>query len=224
LLAKLWIAILCGCLLPAPVLAATGSGRPNSVAPQQRKKKKKHRVPVYSGFQVPRAELRTTPLPRPTGQLKLLNSNTGETLAVELYTADGQFREESLEALSHFWRCRRTGTERPVDPRLFEILSLISDHFGGRTLELVSGFRNQRRVTSFHFHGSAADVRIAGISDQKLHRFAATLDTGNMGLGLYPRAGFIHVDVRPDASYRWVDYSPPGQDLRHPKPRRSKNT
>jgi hypothetical protein len=32
-----------------------------------------------------------------------------------------------------------------------------------------------------------------------------------MGIGLYPRAGFVHVDIRPEASYRWTDYSPPGK-------------
>ena len=51
----------------------------------------------------------------------------------------------------------------------------------------------------------------------------ASLDTGGMGLGIYPRAGFVHVDMRPEASYRWVDYSPPGSgDMGRPKSKRSK--
>ena len=72
---------------------------------------------------------------------------------------------------------------------------------------------------------SASDVRIQGVSDRSLHDFVATLDTGHMGLGLYPRAGFIHVDVRAEPSYRWIDYSPPGKEAGHArKKRRSPNT
>ena len=91
------------------------------------------------------------------------------------------------------------------------MLSRIYDHFGKR-IELVSGFRNQQRTSSFHFHGSASDIRIPGISDNVLHKFVTSLDTGGMGIGIYPRAGFIHVDIRPEPSYRWTDYSPPGSN------------
>ena len=42
-----------------------------------------------------------------------------------------------------------------------------------------------------------------------------------MGIGIYPRAGFVHVDIRPEPSYRWTDYSPPGSsDMGHPHKKR----
>ena len=200
--------------LPATALAAPLDDDAAAVARPKAKHRK--RRPVLSGFQVPPAKLRAEPLPRPTGHLKLYAINFREGLEVDLYDRDGEFDEQSLEALDHFWRCRRTGTEKPIDPHLFEILSLVYDHFDGRTIELVSGFRNQKRVTSFHFHGSAADIRIPGVSDKQLHQFLAGLDVGGMGLGIYPRGGFVHVDVRPEPSYRWVDWSPPGSDMGHP--------
>ncbi len=28
-----------------------------------------------------------------------------------------------------------------------------------------------------------------------------------MGIGIYPRSQFVHIDVRPPPSYRWIDYS-----------------
>ena len=171
--------------------------------------------PILSGFLVPQSRLRTDPLPKPSGHLKLFAINFRAPLEVDLYDQNGDFDTEALADLNHFWRCRRTGTEKPIDPHLFEILSLIQDHFDGKTIELVSGFRNQTRLTSYHFHGSASDIRIPGVNDNELHAFVATLDTGAMGLGLYPRGGFIHVDVRPE-SYRWIDYSPPGGDMGHP--------
>jgi hypothetical protein len=35
-----------------------------------------------------------------------------------------------------------------------------------------------------------------------------------MGVGWYPRVGFVHVDVRPPPSYRWIDYSRSNPDDR----------
>jgi uncharacterized protein YcbK (DUF882 family) len=208
-------------------LSAAGSAQAGTSTSHHASKASKKRTarkrshPIFSGHLVRDAELRTEPLPRPSGKLKLYSVNLHERLEIELYDGQGMLREDSLDTLNHFWRCRRTGTEKPINPHLFELLSIIQDHFDGRTIELVSGFRNQERTTSYHFHGSASDIRIAGVSDRELHKFVSTLDTGNMGLGLYPRAGFIHVDVRPD-SYRWVDWSPPGSEMGHPKKARKR--
>ena len=171
---------------------------------------------------MPLARLRSEPLPRPSGNLKIVSVNfRDETLEVNIYNADGSFNEESLEKLYHLWRCKRTGTEKPINPHLFEILSLIYDHFEA-PLELVSGFRNQEHTSSFHFHGSASDIRVQGVDADTLHAFATTLDAGGMGIGRYPRAHFVHVDVRPEPSYRWVDRSPPGENMGHKKKKGSK--
>ena len=186
------------------------------------KSKKRHHEPVFVGFVPPKSTLRTDELPRPTGHLELQSVNfKGENLAVDLYDKDGAFDDDSLDQLYHLWRCRRTGTETPIDPHLFEVLSLIYDRFQ-LPIELVSGFRNQERVTSYHFHGSAADFRIKGVPEKELHEFVMSLDTGKMGFGRYPRAGFIHVDVRP-SSYRWIDRSPPSENMGHPKKSKKRN-
>ncbi len=200
-------------------------GGPSSVRPFERHtqlRRKKRHPPVLSGFLVPHSQLREEPLPRPSGHLKLRAVNFRTEAEVDLYGPDGGYDDEALDTLNHLWRCRRTGTEKPIDPHLFEILSAIQDHFDGRTIELVSGFRNQKRTTSFHFHGSAADIRIPGVSEKTLHSYVGTLDIGGMGLGRYPRAGFIHVDVRPEPSYRWTDYSAPNENMGHPHRKRRK--
>jgi len=93
-------------------------------------------------------------------------------------------------------------------PRLLVILSHVYDHFGKRRIEVTSGYRNQRRTSSYHFRGSATDIVVPGVKPAKLRAFVETLDSGGMGIGLYPRAGFVHVDVRPPPSYRWIDYNP----------------
>jgi uncharacterized protein YcbK (DUF882 family) len=189
-------------------------------AGKQSRKRRSH--PVFSGRLAAPGELRDAPLDKPSGKIELYAVNFGETLAVNLYKPDGSLSEDAVDQLNHFWRCKRTGTEKAIDPRLFEMLSRVYDHFGKR-IELVSGFRNQQRTSSFHFHGSASDIRIPGVSEKVLHKFVESLDTGGMGIGIYPRAGFVHVDVRPEASFRWTDYSPPGSsDMGHPKSHKRK--
>lgn len=176
----------------------------------------RQRRPVFSGRLASAEELRDAPLQRPSGRLELYAVNFGESLSVNIYNADGSFNTDALERLNHFWRCKRTGTEKAINPRLYEMLSRIYDHFGKR-IELVSGFRNQQRTSSFHFHGSASDILIPGVPLKVLDEYVESLDTGGMGIGIYPHAGFIHVDIRPEASYRWVDYSPPGSsNMGHP--------
>jgi uncharacterized protein YcbK (DUF882 family) len=197
-------------------LAAPARADAPGPEPHAKHKKKRARGPAFSGRLARADELRGDPLDKPSGHIELYAVNFREELTVDLYKEDGSFDEDAIDKLNYLFRCKRTDTEKAIDPHLFEILSRVYDHFGKR-IELVSGFRNQKRTSSFHFHGSASDIRIPGISDTELHRFVASLDTGGMGLGIYPRAGFIHVDVRPEPSYRWVDYSPPGsQEMGHP--------
>ena len=84
-------------------------------------------------------------------------------------------------------RCRRTDTEKEMEPRLLAVLSHVFDHFGEQRIEVVSGFRNQRKTTSYHYKGTAADIRIEGVPARKLKAFVETLDAGGMGIGIYPR-------------------------------------
>jgi len=172
--------------------------------------KKKKRKPRFQGKAVPENELRSEPFARPSGDLLIYNPNFREEIKVNIYNTDGSFNEEALKSLSHLMRCKRTDTEKPMEPHLFEILSAIQDHFAGKRLEVLSGFRNQRKVTSMHFHATAADIRVDGVHEKKVREFASSLDSGGMGVGIYPNAHFVHVDVRPWPSYRWTDYSRSG--------------
>jgi uncharacterized protein YcbK (DUF882 family) len=119
-----------------------------------------------------------------------------------------------LTEINHIFKCRRSGLEHDIDTRLVTILSHLSDHFEGKRIELLSGYRFQRRTTSNHFHGTAADIRIPGVDPLKVRAFVSTLDSGGMGVGWYPKVGFVHVDVRQPPSYRWIDYSKSNPDAR----------
>lgn len=167
------------------------------------------RVALFTGHNAPRSELRTEPLERPSGAISIVNDNLRESLTVNIYRPDGSYDDGALAQLDEVFRCKRSGETRAVDPRLYEMLSRISDYFGGKQVELVSGFRFHERSSSRHFHASAMDIRIKGVGLKELHAYAASLDGGGMGLGIYPNSGFIHFDYRApgEPSYRWTDYS-----------------
>jgi uncharacterized protein YcbK (DUF882 family) len=157
-------------------------------------------------------------LARPSGNLHLFHVYRRESLKVNIYNEDGSYDIDALRAVSHLLRCVKTDAERDIEPRLLTVLSRIYDHFGER-IEVTSGYRNQRKTTSFHFRGSATDILIPHIKLTALRAYVESLDTGGMGIGLYPRAGFVHVDVRP-ASARWIDNSPVDHDAPERRPPR----
>jgi uncharacterized protein YcbK (DUF882 family) len=167
------------------------------------------RRPIFRGHAPPQATLRHEPLSRPSGKLHLYSVNYRDEVKVEFLRKDGSYDEGAVAKLNHFVRSRGAGTERAIEPRLYEVLSHVYDHYGERVVELVSGYRDQSSVTSYHYLGSAIDFRVRGVSTRELRNFVETLDSGGMGIGLYPKTGFIHVDIRPEPSYRWIDYSGP---------------
>jgi len=178
----------------------------SDVDAKSRHKHRRGRRGRFMGRSVSAAELRQAPLPRPSGRIVLRAPALHEEVDVNIYREDGSLDQAVLAKLDHLFRCRKTGEERAVDPRLYTILSLIYDHFG-KTIELNSGFRYQRNEGSRHFHGSAMDVQIPGVRYTALYAFATTLDLGGMGIGKYPRSGFVHIDFRApgEPSYRWTD-------------------
>ncbi len=184
--------------------------------------KKCHRVAVFQGHNAASSTLRTAPLEKPSGDIWLKAENLGEETKVNIYKSDGSFDDASLAKLDEMFRCVKTGEVRAVRPELYEQLSRISDHFDHKRIDLVSGFRFAERDSSRHFHASAMDIHIVGVSIRDMYNFAETLDSGNMGIGIYPSSGFIHVDFRApgEPSYRWTDYSGHGgSGTKRPKPR-----
>lgn len=175
--------------------------------------KSKKRRPVFQGANAPRSEYRTEPLERPSGDLWIKAENLNEEVRVQLYKPDGSFDNAALAKLDELFRCVATGEVRAVRAELYEHLSRLQDHFEGKQLQLVSGFRFAERTSSRHHHASAADFRIQGVSIHQIRAYAATLDTGNMGLGIYPNSQFVHLDFRApgEPSFRWTDYSGPNR-------------
>jgi len=115
------------------------------------------------------------------------------------------------------------------------MLTRVSNHFGGRPIEVISGFRPPRKeqytARSKHNIGRAVDFRIRGVPNSAIRDFCRTLP--NVGVGYYPNSTFVHLDIRDYSAY-WVDFSGPGEPPRYAtpsgkdpaksKPRRSRQT
>jgi hypothetical protein len=105
------------------------------------------------------------------------------------------------------------------DARLVSLLGIVSDHFGGRKIEVISGFRpytpTQHTPHSNHNVGKAIDFRVVGVPNEVLRDFCRTLK--NTGCGYYPNSTFVHMDARSSQAF-WIDYSRPGEAPRYDAP------
>jgi uncharacterized protein YcbK (DUF882 family) len=177
---------------------------------------------AFVGHNADKSTLRKTPNDKPSGHVVVKADNLDETVEVDIYKPDGSFDDEALAKLDKLWRCTATGQVRAINRELYEMLSRIQDHFAGKVVHMVSGFRATDEDSSRHWHGSAMDIRVEGVSFDAVYAYAQTLDVGGahaMGIGRYPVSEFVHVDMRApgDVSFRWTDTS--GHSSGKPKPR-----
>jgi len=142
------------------------------------------------------------------GRFTIEAINSGEQLDVAFDLGTGEMDADMYRAVRHLMRCRRTGTEAPIDPRLIEMLYRISKRTGEKIL-LVSGFRTPAFAApnSYHIRGMAADIRIPGMTPLMVRDLARAM--GVHGIGYYPRSQFVHVDLR-EQPYFWTDLGDKG--------------
>jgi hypothetical protein len=95
----------------------------------------------------------------------------------------------------------------------------LSDHFAGRDILVVSGFRpyssQQYARHSNHNAGRAIDFAIRGVPNETVRDFCRTFR--NVGVGYYPNSSFVHLDVR-EGNASWVDFAGSGQRPRYHRP------
>jgi hypothetical protein len=111
------------------------------------------------------------------------------------------------------------GLSHPAEPRLMALVGVVSNHFGSRRVEVISGFRpftqTQHTAHSNHNIGKAIDFRVVGVPNEVVRDFCRTLK--NVGCGYYPNSTFVHMDVREKSAF-WIDYSKPGEPPRYNAP------
>ena len=146
-------------------------GAVGQASSRKRRGKSRGKHGKFAGRVVPEDLLRTEPLPRPSGNLHIVSAAHSERPGQGKHLQRGRvLQSEAMHDLNGVLRCRRTDDEKPIDVQLLTWLSLIYDHFGGKPLKIVSGYRNQRKQTSNHFKGRATDIQIEGVSPSRCVR------------------------------------------------------
>jgi uncharacterized protein YcbK (DUF882 family) len=143
---------------------------------------------------------------------------TQTTQRVQVLDRRGRLREPALREMSVLLRQRGSRKSLQPHPRLVRLLARVSDHFGGRPIHVVSGYRKPggfTRDTSRHVAGEAVDFRIPGVPIEALRDYCQTFE--HVGVGYYPRSKFVHLDVR-RKNARWTDLSGPGEAPRVARP------
>jgi uncharacterized protein YcbK (DUF882 family) len=131
-----------------------------------------------------------------------------------VFDKKGKVAAGAVESISKLFAA--TGSRPRVDPRLIALLADVSEHFGGRPMRVVSGWRDHSYFEdSRHKHSQAVDFSIPGVANTVVRDYVRRFR--NCGVGYYPNSSFVHLDVRDSAAY-WVDYAGPGEAPRS-KPR-----
>jgi uncharacterized protein YcbK (DUF882 family) len=135
--------------------------------------------------------------------LQSINGRDTEVLVPQ--RDDGGFDAEELQRAAVAFS-QQSPKVHALAPRLLDLVYRAMRHFGASVVHVVSGYRRDR-AGSRHSQGRAVDMNIEGVANDRLAAYLR--DLGFVGVGFYPRAGFVHLDVR-DASYFWIDDSEPG--------------
>ncbi len=143
----------------------------------------------------------------PERRIFLTNPHTGEIFR-DVYFAEGRYIPEAFRRIDRLMRDHNNDEVADIDPALIDLLARLRRKVGfAQPIHVTSGYRSPRTNAaarrrnphvarnSYHMQGKAVDIRVPGFSLSKLRRAAIELKAG--GVGTYPRASFLHLDVGP---------------------------
>jgi hypothetical protein len=142
-----------------------------------------------------------------------IDAHGGERVTLIPSTDEGGFSEEQQKAAAQAFSPLGRKKPHPVSPRLLDLVYRAMRHFDAPLVHLISGYRADR-AGSRHTQGRAIDMVLPGVSNEELAAYVRQF--GFVGVGIYPKSGFVHLDVR-DKSFFWVDNSLPNERCR-PEP------
>jgi uncharacterized protein YcbK (DUF882 family) len=142
----------------------------------------------------------------PLNWIELHNTHTDETLKVTFRNTRGELIPEALRRLDRICGDHRSKEHREMDSALFVLLVDLAAAAGTEPrYDIISAFRSSasneklrsngggQAKSSQHIEGKAMDVRLDGVSTERLRDLARALKRG--GVGYYPKSGFVHVDT-----------------------------
>ena len=168
-------------------------------------------LPGFKASKLETAAVKRWGAPKQRGLVTLYRIWSRETERVRMVDAHGRVKPATQRMMREFLRPRESGKRKTPNARLLSLIAQVSDHYGGRRLDVVSGFRlagGFTRSTSRHVAGEAMDFRIPGVPLTELRDYCQHFE--HAGVGYYPRSQFVHLDVRVQSA-RWTDWSLPGQ-------------
>jgi uncharacterized protein YcbK (DUF882 family) len=137
----------------------------------------------------------------------LANPHTGDAFH-DVYWEEGEYIPDALARIDLLMRDFHNDQVRHIDPELIDLLARLRTRLGiAHPVQVMSGYRSpqtnaaarrrNRHVArnSYHMQGKAVDIRVPGFNLSKLRRAAIDLRAG--GVGTYPNASFLHLDVGP---------------------------
>ena len=156
--------------------------------------------------------------PKTPGTVHLHRLATAEDFTLKVGDRRGRIPPPTMKSFEHVLRYPN-GTTHAIEPRLVALLGIVSDHFGSRKIDVISGFRpyspTQYTAHSNHNVGHALDFRVEGVPNEVVRDYCRTLR--NVGVGYYPNSVFVHLDVRATSAF-WIDYSKPGEPPKYNAP------
>lgn len=142
-----------------------------------------------------------------------IDAHGGERVTLIPSTDAGGFSEEQQSLAARAFSPLGRKKPHPISPRLLDLVYRAMRHFDAPLVHLISGYRADR-AGSRHTQGRAIDMVLPGVSNEELAAYVRQF--GFVGVGVYPKSGFVHLDVR-EASFFWVDNSLPNERCR-PEP------
>ena len=153
--------------------------------------------------------------PKHPGVVHLSRLATTEDAIVTVRDRSGRVPKAAHPVFARMLRAKG-GPTHAIDARLIALVGIVSDHFGGRRLEVISGYRpyspKQHTAHSNHNIGHAMDFRVIGVPNEVVRDFCRSLR--NVGVGYYPNSVFVHLDARHESAF-WVDFSRPCEPPRY---------
>jgi uncharacterized protein YcbK (DUF882 family) len=136
--------------------------------------------------------------------IEVESETTKERASIRLYGSNGEVDDDALARFDEI--AARDGDVHDLDARVVQLVFKAAYHFKSARVIIVSAWRAD---AGRHTMGEAVDFKLEHVRASQLAAWCRSLARAGVGIYTNPRTQYVHLDVR-DASYHWLDASPPG--------------
>lgn len=139
------------------------------------------------------------------GKLNITRGKNAFT-KVTFRNADGAYALEGLRTINKLYGSSWADPENRMSLRLIELLDFLEDHFGGKGIRIISGYRSPSHnenlrnngklaaTSSLHMDAEALDIVMEGVPSSTINEYLIAQDC--CGVGFY-HGRAIHIDTGP---------------------------